>query len=170
MYRCSSARVCTMIRANAEFSRKACQDCFLAAEDSAKPSSVLAWDHGVRLRTRLRQPFSDCKLLRMRTLRGCHAQLSNNPATWAHKGSSLIPSSIPLTAFVEGYSFPTEDIESAPNCQINLTIAEALNQLEVCDVPATASIRNGYGADLCKVLDQLFVDAGLQAFGIGRMN
>lgn len=81
--------------------------------------------------------------------------------------SSLL---IPPTALLKRHPLAAKDVESAPDGEINLAAAEAVDEFQIRNAPATASVRDWYRTDLRQVLDQSFIDAGLQAFGIGCMD
>lgn len=73
---------------------------------------------------------------------------------------------VPSAALLKRHAFAAKDVQRTADGEVDAATAEALHELEVLDVPAAASVRNGDGADLSQVLDKLLVDAGLQTFGI----
>ena len=81
------------------------------------------------------------------------------------------PSSfVPFDALIERDRLASKDVKRTPDGEVDLAIAEALDQFQICYISATTSVRHRNRADLGQVFDKSFIDAGLQAFGIGCMD
>ena len=67
-------------------------------------------------------------------------------------------------------SNPTENVKRASNGQVDLSSTELLYQIQIPDVPASASVRDRYRAPLCQSGDELLVDPLLEALVVGGVD
>ena len=82
--------------------------------------------------------------------------------------SCLLP--VPLDTLVKSDSFTAKYIQSTPNRQVDLALAQLLHKLQILNRAAPAGIRDRDAAPLGQLGDQLVVDAALQAFDVGSVD
>jgi hypothetical protein len=77
---------------------------------------------------------------------------------------------VPLAALFKCDPFPTKDIKSTADSEINFAIAQLLHQLKILDASSTTRISNWDPTDLGQVAHKFLVNPCLQTFGICCMD
>lgn len=77
---------------------------------------------------------------------------------------------VPLNALIECHSRATEDIQSAPNGQVNLSFAASVHFLQVLQMTSATSVGDGYRAPIGQFGYELLVNALLQSLHVCRVN
>lgn len=77
---------------------------------------------------------------------------------------------VPLDTFVKRHSGTAEDIQSTPNCQVNLALAASVHFLQVLQMTSTTGIGDGNSAPLGQFGNQFLVNTLLQSLHVCSMN
>ncbi len=77
---------------------------------------------------------------------------------------------IPFNTLGQCDTTAAKTIQRAANGQVHLATAELLHLLQIFQVPSSAGIGYWDAAPLCQLLDQLLVDAPLQALVVGGVD
>lgn len=77
---------------------------------------------------------------------------------------------VPSAAFFESDASAAKNVERTADREIDLTSGQALDKLQIRDVASPAGVGYGYCTDVREMLDELLIDAGLQAFSVCGMN
>ena len=106
----------------------------------------------------------------------CGAEVDEIKFLWNTKVSiRMTPSPsflllIPFNTLGQRHTTAAETIQRAANGQVHLATAELLYLLQIFQVPSSAGVGYWDAAPLCQLLDQLLVDAPLQALVVGRVD
>ena len=77
---------------------------------------------------------------------------------------------IPFNTLGQRHTTAPKTIQRAANGQVHLATAEFLYLLQIFQIPSSAGVGYWDAAPLCQLLDQLLVDAPLQALVVGRVD
>ena len=83
---------------------------------------------------------------------------------------ALLLSTVPFYALGKRDAFAAKTVQRAANSQINLALAQLLDQLQVVEVSPAAGVGDRDAAPLGQALHQLLVDALLEPLVVGGVD